>query len=152
MDRYAAELEADFQSEYGLEFGKLWRARRIRRMLSLIDQLPPATRFSNAVANDEEHVERLLASGVQPSSAPSGPSLREWTPEVALLTDISDQLQGVVVAILAAAGAGANAGKVKPRARPTTAFDTVKHRQAVARHEALVRRVIRRQPAEQALR
>lgn len=136
-------------SEYnGLEFGKLWRARKFRRLLSLVDQLPPATRFSNAVANDEEHVERLLASGVQPSQAPTGPSLAEWTPVVALLTDISDQLQGLTVATLAAGGAGANAGKVKPRPRPTTAFDTVKHRQALARHEALVRRVIRRQPSE----
>lgn len=149
MDRYAAELEADFITEYrGLELGKLWRARKFRKLLRLIDQLPAATRFSNAVANDEEHVERLLASGVQPSQTPSGPSLSEWTPIVSLLTDISDQLQGLTVATLAAGGAGAKAGKVKPRPRPSTAFETVRHRQALARHNALVARVIRRQPSE----
>lgn len=99
------------------------------------------------MANDEEHVERILASGVQPSSS-QGPSLAEWTPVVGLLTDISDQLQGLTIATLAAAGAGAKAGKVKPRPRPSTAFETVKHRRDLARHNALVARVIRRQPAE----
>lgn len=118
------------------------------KLLRLIDQLPAATRFSNAVANDEEHVERILASGVQPSTAPSGPSLAEWTPVLAVLTDISDQLQGLTVATLAAGGAGEKAGKVKPRPRPSTAFELVKHRQAMARHKALVARVIRPQPPE----
>lgn len=47
LREYWPELEADFQSEYGLDLSDVWRGRlSLRRAWVLVSQLPPGSRFA----------------------------------------------------------------------------------------------------------
>lgn len=126
-----------------MNLGELVRARQRRRLLALINQLPPASRYTAAVSNDEEHVALLIeAMERQPKSdAPeeSGVSLTGWTPEVEKLAEISDLLSQALSVQIAAAG-----GKpkpMKPSARPITAFAKVRERRIVTGHKSVVQKM-----------
>jgi hypothetical protein len=146
MNRYGAELEADFLSKYnGLDLGALWRARLFKRILRLIDQLPRNTRYAHAVANDPEHVEAILkATGGQPGKA-KGPSIADFTLESELLMEIFDAVQQNTNAVLAAGGAK-NLPKLKPRRRPDTVHEDVSIRQAQSAHAKLVKKIFGGRP------
>lgn len=97
-------------------------ARRYSGLLELIDQLPSASRYSEAVVNHPEYAKQL-AEAPEPSEA--------WTPRQAefgltehLLTNISDQLQVLTVVTLKAAGG--KPGDPKPMPRPKSAIEEAK--------------------------
>ena len=126
-----------------MNLGELVRARQRRRLLTLINQLPPASRYTAAVSNDDEHVALLIeAMERQPKTDEkdeSGPSLAGWTPEVDKLTEISDLLaQNLSVAI---AAAGGKPKPMKPSSRPVSAFARVKERKTVSAHKSVVQRM-----------
>lgn len=99
----------------------LWRQRRWRRLLNLIDHLPANSFMNQALVNDEAYArlvkaerKKLEASG---QKADSSPSMATWSPEMNLLAVIVDKLS-VLIEIQ----------KTKPSRpvqypRPKTAFD-----------------------------
>lgn len=142
LERYGDEIEADFLTEYhGLNLGKLWRSRQLVRILRLINQLPQASRFNAAVAQNIEHVEQIVAAtGGQQSEY--SPSLATWSTENDQLASLNDSIQ-VLIGVLIGVNGG-NAPKVIPSARPKTAFEDARMKVKKARHKSLVARVIRK--------
>lgn len=140
LERYGAEIEWDLQRELRVDVGQLWRDRHWRKLLSWIDQLPRATRYHQAVGDDEEHAIELAkayrAAGQEQDGPPPKPAppLSTWTPEVELLTGLLDQL-----AILTWTMQNQNAdnpSKPPPRApKPVTALQRVLARMAKEERE-----------------
>lgn len=141
MNRYGAELESDFQQKLGLDLGAMWRARKFARISRMIHWLPRDTHFSNAVANDDEHVRAVLKASEGQPSKPSI-SLAEWSVEAEILSDIFDSLGQNTNATLAAGGAK-NLPKVRPRSRPETSYAAVKHELAQERFESIKAKIFR---------
>lgn len=152
VDHYRAALTHDLLVVAGLDLGEEWRERRWGRLLDVIDRLPGHSHYSAAVATDEEHA-RLMAEAMAARKAEGGddekdrgPALTTWTPEVAVLTRVVDELKNVRYAVIAAQ-AGKKAGDPpKPEPRPTTAITKAikraEHARRKAAHESLVARVL----------
>jgi len=138
LERYGNALEADFQERYGLNLGELWRRGAYRRLLNLVEQLPQASRFAGAVANDPEHVAAILeATGDQP--AETSPDMAEWTAQAELLAEIRDLTTTQIAVAVAATGGKPSA--IPAARRPRTAFADVRDAQRAARHRSIVERV-----------
>lgn len=121
----------------------MWQSRRWRFLLNVIDHLPRDSWYSQAVANDDEHAEMLLAARER-AGAPRGghhPPMQTWSAEVEHLVNIEDRLGTLITAV--ANANGARAKLPPPAARPQTAMDRVVSRQRMNAHEALVARVKR---------
>jgi hypothetical protein len=104
---------------YGLDLADVWCSGRHRKLLNLIDHLPGHSEFIEAYANDPE-VAKEVASGMRKLPDPSGPRLTDFTPEVAALVDIKDELRGLNHTLLAVNGN--KPPKFAPAPRPTTLF------------------------------
>lgn len=150
VDHHRGALTHDLLA-YGLDLGEEWRARRWGRLLSVIDRLPGHSHYNAAVATDEEHA-RLMAESIAARKAAgeetedTGPSLTTWTPEVAALTRVVDELKNVRYAVIASQ-VGKKAGDPpKPEKRPVTAIQAAikraEHARRKAAHESLVARVL----------
>lgn len=109
-------------------------------MLNLISRLPQSSRFNAAVANDPEHVEAILtATGSQPEQDEYAPPLEGWevmNDQLATLIDLTETQIAVTVK-----ANGGKPGKIKPSARPRTAFNDVRAKMRVEKHRKLVARV-----------
>lgn len=106
---------------YGVDLARWWAERRWVALLELIDQLPHASRFMEAVANDPEQADAI-------AEARSGESEQEWSPRLAefdlharLQRDIIQALMGVQAAVIAAAGQ--KPPQQKPYPVPVTEID-----------------------------
>lgn len=112
---------------YGVDLALWWRERRWKALLELIDELPAASRFNEAVLNDREFAEAVVAqeTGDRPEWAPK---ISEFDLHATLLRDVIQALQGVQAAVIAAAGG--KPPKITPYPAPRTALDE-------ARREAL---------------
>lgn len=108
------------------------KARRIRYLLSIIEQLPAHSHYAEAVADDDEAAEYHLATN--PDRQPQKPQmpLTHWSPEVAELRVIAER-----VATLTSALVGSRV-KFHQLPRPENATDRIKYRKAVAQHRGLV--------------
>lgn len=152
VDHYRAEISSDLATYANLDLGDLWRERRWLLLLDVIDRLPAHSHYSAAASMDEEHVEMVARSIAEANSgdgdsAPSGPPLTTWTPEVAVLTSVLDavnRVQHAVVAVQAEKGKAPDAPKPMPR--PMTplqkALERAEFRRRKEAHEALVARVL----------
>lgn len=71
FDKYWEELEADFQSEYGLDLSDVWRGKMsFRRCAVLIEQLMPGSRFCRAMGgsaalSDDGHLLRMIEADIR---------------------------------------------------------------------------------------
>lgn len=145
LDKYASELEVDFARVYpGIDPGDLWRRRQWRKLLNLIDHLPRASFFTAAVANDDEHVEQIIAARERAGSeqGESGPSLSEYDGVLERLDALVDATNQNTKATIAAAGA--KPPQIPPQQRPETAFERVAHRRKTAKHQQTVSRMLRK--------
>lgn len=120
----------------GIDLGQLWRARRWRKLLNLIDQLPRDSHYVEAQLDDEELAALMLTL---PAPAASR-RMSEWTPEVEALAVVIDRLTEVIAVQIAAAGG--TAPTFQAYLRPATAADRVRARERMANHRALVARLI----------
>lgn len=123
--------------------GALWRSRRWRRLLDLIDQLPAASRFAEAVASDPEHMEQIVAhQEANPETrGPKGPRLSEYTLTVERLDTLIDEIRQLTAAVIVVNGG--NAPKFQPQPRPgSVEVAEIKHRRRLAQHEELTRRLL----------
>lgn len=116
----------------------MWRDRRWRFLLNLIDHLPSHSFFVEAQLNDEELAEASMKDGA--SSEPRRPRVSQWDPVLAELTSMSDRI-GELISLTARVNGGK--GHVQPRPRPVTAFDKARDRAARADHLELVARLIK---------
>jgi hypothetical protein len=114
----------------------MWRSRRWRKLLNLIDQLPRNSHYVEAQLDDEDLAEIL-------ATEPAGEPVRrisEWTPEVETLSVVADRLVDVVNVLRQVNGGQAT--ELRPQPRPSTAIDRVRTRQRYLKHQALVARVL----------
>jgi hypothetical protein len=123
----------------------LWRARRWRYLLNLIDHLPRNTYFSQAVASDEEHT-RMMLEAQQRAGGEKGeyhPPLAQWSQEAGMLADLIDEVRALRYITTLAAGDGNNRPKPPvPYTRPENAAAKIKEDMRRERHEALVARML----------
>jgi hypothetical protein len=145
MDRYSDQLEADFPRWYpGIGPADMWRARKWRALLNLIDHLPQNTHYQNALAKDPEHAARIAEHRAQhpEQETDASPPWYTWSPELAKLTDVLDQLKIISYRIAATNGA---TGVEKPKmdARPKSELSKAMERMKWRKHEALAARMLR---------
>lgn len=115
----------------------LWQRRRWRRLLNLIDKLPHTSHTMNALLNDEEYADMVIAAQerVVGLEAPSGPSLLTWTPEVDTLAVVIDKLSVLIESNKK------KPGKVVPYARPKTALARARQAREMQRRQTLHERL-----------
>ena len=92
LTRYEGQIVADL-AEQGWDTYSLFRARRYRFLLTLIDELPSTSRTVAAILNDPEvalETARALAEAEDDDSTEA--QLRAQTPEVRVMQDIFDLL------------------------------------------------------------
>lgn len=100
---------------YSVDIIALYKERRYKHILALIDGLPAHSRYVQALYQDEEFSQMLDNSE---ESGPSAPPLSTWTPEVDMLAKAVDQLNVLTQTLI-----GVNGGKpkkVQPVTRPLT--------------------------------
>lgn len=107
-----------------------------RKLLVLLQRIPRASAYAEAMSQDEEYAEAVLTQVDDADDAPSSPPLSQWTPEVALLAAVYDRLGELTNATIAAAGG--KPSPVKPSPRPVTAFDRVSKTLRYQKHLTLV--------------
>lgn len=120
-----------------------WRARRWRRLIDIIDQLPRDSRYVEAVSLDEGIAEEILNVEQRRGEAEAGRAARrmsEWSATVELLTLILNRL-GEVAQAIAVLG-GAKPRKLKPAPMPVTMVEKLRKRRRYQAHRALVARVL----------
>lgn len=94
MTRYERHITADL-AEQGWDAPALFRARRWRFLLTLIDALPSTSRTVAAVLNDPataEETARAIVAAPQEDPDDTQARMRAQTPEVGVLQDIFDLL------------------------------------------------------------
>lgn len=116
--------------------------RRVRRLLAYIDRLPRNSYYSEAVANDPEHMHLLLeAAGDAP--ADRRPRMSSWSPEVEATTTVADLLRALIaITVMANSKKGAKKPDATPTPRPGTVLDEVRRERKRRKHEELKRRVL----------
>jgi len=152
VDHYRGALVHDLRVHAGLDLGELWRARKWQTLLDIIDRLPSHSHYTATMANDEEYAAMVAKTMAErkargeDTAKDDGPALTSWTPELAMLTNLLDAINGVRYAVVAVQ-AGKKAGDPpKPARRPQTALERAMRRaefnRRQAAHEALVARVL----------
>jgi len=121
-----------------LDLATEWRSRRWRRLLNIIDRLPRHSAYVEALTDDEEFAEAMLAQGIPPGKATR--RLADWSPTVELLTGILDRLAEVTQAI--AASRGVKPRKIVRAPHPVTALDRIRQRRRYETHRSVVARVL----------
>lgn len=149
VERYSNALEFDLRVHAaGADLGELWRARRWRYLLNLIDHLPGHSNYSMAVSQDEEHAAMLAeAIAKRPETEDKGPSLTSWTPEVSVLADVVDELRAVRHTLVMVNSEKGKAPKApQPYPRPKSALAKARQqanfRRRQASHESLAARLL----------
>lgn len=144
MDRYSNQLEADFPRHYpGVGPADMWRARRWRALLNLLDHLPQNTHYQHALANDPEHAKRVAEyQANHQGEKKTAPPWHVWSPELAKLTDIADILK--VVSYRVAAANGGHPEKPKFDQRPTSELEKATRAIKWENHEKLASKLLNR--------
>lgn len=82
-------MRADLAAVFHVDLTHLWRERRWRTLIDLVNSLPSTSLLSTALANDELYA-RLIAENEDQLEAPADSSLVGQTYEVRILQDIYD--------------------------------------------------------------
>ncbi|WP_152203636.1 hypothetical protein [Georgenia thermotolerans] len=124
--RYRAEIRADLLQVFGVDLARWWVDRRWKALLELIDQLPSASRFNEAVQNDPEQAELIALA--REEAADQDTEGEAWSPRVAeydlhanLLRDLIQAVLGLQAATVAAQGG--KPGQVMDYPTPKTEVD-----------------------------
>lgn len=148
VDHYRSAIVYDLRTYAQADLGDLWRRRRWRTLLDLLDHLPSHSWFQATVSMDPEHA-KMVAKAIasrKDSGEPEnkGPHLTAWTPETAMLAKVIDAIKGVSYTV--AAVQGAKPSMPDPEPRPKTPIELEMKREEYARkkaaHEALVARLL----------
>lgn len=147
LAKYWQAIEADFARVYPQhDVGTLWRSRRWRLLLNLIDHLPQNTWYQAAVSTDVEHAMMVLEAQKEakkrkrPGDAPPGPSLAIWSPEVDMLAKVVDAIGWTTFAVAKSQGGKPKEPKAVPR--PATAMEVARLRIKQRDHETMKARLL----------
>lgn len=125
----------------GLDLLDFFRGRYSWRKLRVIlERLPVASAYRQAVLEDPEMVAEFASLDDEATGPPPGPPLSEWTQEVSLLANISDQLQALRIAVIAS-NEGGKPPEFVPETRPITAFERARNMRDLQSHYDLVAEV-----------
>lgn len=136
VDRYGEAIEYDLHDRFGLDLIDFFRGEHSWRKLgNLVSRLPVSSAFMEARLNDPEIAEAILESdgGEGP---PPRPSLADYSPEVAVMSQAVNRL-GEVVAAITWLGGG-KPPRVTPLPTPLTGVDVARARREDRRHRELV--------------
>lgn len=139
IDRYGEAIEHDLHVHYRLDLLDFFRGvHSWRKLKVLVDRLPAASAYREAMLNDPEIAEEIAA---QPEvvGPPPSPAWSSYTPERAALDNMIDRLGDLIVAVIATAG-----GKpptIPPLVRPVTEVDRARLRREKKAHDDLVAEV-----------
>lgn len=146
MSRFSGQLEADFPRHYpGVGPADLWRARKWRTLLNLIDHLPQNTHYHHALMHDEDHaaaVAQWKADHPDEAGKSTAPPWQVWSPEVEALNTLIDEIR-----LLTYYFQGANGGKPKQpqfQPRPSSEIKKATDRVKWKAHESLASKMLRR--------
>jgi len=136
LTRYQGAVAADLAEVYGLDLEVLYRSRRWRYLLSLIDELPEASRVRQAMLDDPEVAEAILDA--------DGGTDAEWHPPISeyglaeqYLAQIIDGLAALNQAVVALGGGKPERPKATPR--PRTQIDVVRERRSAETQADIIR-------------
>lgn len=148
VDHYRSAIVYDLKTYVHEDLGELWRRRRWRTLLDILDHLPSHSWYSATVNMDPEHA-KMLAESIAARAASGedenkGPHLTTWTPEMSMLAKVIDAIKGVSWTV--AAVNGQKPAEPKPEPRPRTPIELEMKRAEYARkkanHESLVARLL----------
>lgn len=137
LDRYGGEIRADLRRYYGVDLLDVFRDGGMTpdACYDLIAHLPRESAFHSALAGDDEAAELF-----PPPAEPGPPSLAEFPPVVEALAKVHDLL-AALVSVQVARGGG-QPPKIAPYPRPVTAAERAAKRARLARHRAIVARLL----------
>lgn len=143
MAKYHDELEYDFAVKLpGEDFGELWRRRRWRKLLNLIDHLPRDTYYHQAVSLDEEHAMLLAESGALDAVTEAwAPPMATYSPEVEMILMVVNELKSLRQTLVAV-NSTTSTPEPKFLPGPKTAFDKIEAMRRERKHRDLVARVL----------
>ena len=148
VDRYRSALVYDLRHWCNEDLGELWRARKWRTLLDLIDHLPGWSWYSSAVFGDEEHAamlaESMKARKEAGDESDSAPPQHHWTPEVQALTQLTNAVNYTNYLTVQANGGKASppAPLPTPRSPLEAAIRSANFSRRQASHEHLVARLL----------
>lgn len=147
LGRYRRELEADFARRFPQHaLGDLWRQRRWRYLLNLIDHLPQDTYYHQAVSKDPEHAKMLARARAQMGDDDKAyaPPMSSWSAELDMSAKILDAVNNVSYTLAAVnyQGKGPKPERPKPHPRPDTAFEKGARQAKAEAHKRLVARML----------
>jgi hypothetical protein len=120
----------------------MWRQRRWRELLSILEFLPRTSAYAQAMATDAELAEQVVQiPEAEGRSTQWTRSHRDYSPEVEMLSAVFDRLGELIRAV--AATQGSRAKPPSPAPRPVSAIERVRRRAAIEKHRRLAARVLR---------
>lgn len=146
MERYGEGIEYDLRNHLNTSLGDLWRDRRWREILNLLDRLPSNSHMNQLLVNDEEHLAAVMARQQQRDQAPTGPSMSDWSQTNALLAKLIDAVNRGTETAKGIANPKSRPS-IHPEPRPRTAADAVRSRIDRQRHEEMNSILLRDRPA-----
>jgi len=138
MGQYASKLEADFPRHYpGVGPADLWRARKWRCLLNLIDHLPQNTHYHHALMNDPEYAKRVADYRVKhpTTDEQKAPPWSVWSPEYEAMQSIIDELR--VLRATVVGSAGGKPSEPKMTLKPVSEIQKAVARKKWQEHEGL---------------
>lgn len=141
LNEYGEQLEIDIQRHDRLSVVELWQTRQWRRLRNHIDRLPPDTYYRQAILNDPELVEKMLARE-KDEPKQNGIPVSQYTTMVSLQRDTITALKSLRATLIAVNSPGGKMPQVEPYPGPITAVEQANHRMRQQKHESLVARVL----------
>jgi hypothetical protein len=147
MHRYAEAIEYDLREKMRLSAGEMWRDRRWRELLNLVDGLPSNTMTSQALANDKEHLRMVLKQSPKQKGS-GGPRLADWSLTNAQLATLIDAVNAQRITMIGLARTKGAKPSFEPQARPRTAVDEIEYEMRKAEHQGMVDLLLPHKAAE----
>jgi hypothetical protein len=141
ITRYGQAIERDLLERYSVDLAAEFHGRRWRRLLNLIDNLPRNSAYVQAMVEDDDYADAVVAHEKPHERPKPRRYMAEWSVEVELLSSVLDRLGELISVSMVAAGAK-KAPKVAPAPRPMTAFERARSKRRWQNHNALVSRVL----------
>lgn len=140
MQRYSGGIEYDLRRHLGLSLGELWRNRRWRELLNLIDQLPTNSQMHALMTSDEEHMEALIrgSKGREAQPGAGRPSMAEWGQLESMVATLIDAVNKNTATNVAIANPKGPKPQIQPQPRPYTAAEKVQYKIQREEHQAMV--------------
>jgi len=120
----------------------MWRARRWRELLNVLDHLPRTSAYAQAMATDEELAAEVARLPEANRTAVWSRSQRDYTAEVEMLSAVFDRIGELIRVTAATRGARGRPPQQAPR--PVNAVDRERRRLAQVKHQKLADRLLRR--------